>query len=71
MKVFYLLALLFIAQTTRAQLSGDEKKIIDFINSHYGESEELLIESVNINSGTLNVDGVKKVCRNRESAFGI
>ncbi|MGB4400551.1 MAG: M20/M25/M40 family metallo-hydrolase [Daejeonella sp.] len=57
-----LLALLvFISNTAAAQLNKDEKKIIEYINAHLKESEDLLIESVNINSGTLNVDGVKKV----------
>ena len=61
MKNIFTILLLFIAQSAIAQLSGDEKKIIAYINSHLGESEQLLIESVNINSGTLNVEGVKKV----------
>ena len=61
MKIFYLLLLLIIAQSASAQLSPDEKKIIEYITANYAGSEELLIESVNINSGTLNVDGVRKV----------
>ncbi len=61
MKLFYLLALLFIAQTAHAQLNSDEKKIIEYIKANFAASEELLIESVNINSGTLNIDGVRKV----------
>ncbi|MFA6946426.1 MAG: hypothetical protein WC220_11055, partial [Pedobacter sp.] len=61
MKIIYLLLFLLIAHSASAQLSKDEKKIIDYIKAHYGEAEELLIESVNINSGTLNVDGVRKV----------
>ena len=61
MKAFYLFLLLIIAQSASAQLSSDEKKIIDYIKANYADSEDLLIESVNINSGTLNVDGVKKV----------
>lgn len=61
MNKLYLLAFLLIAQSAQAQLNTDEKKIIGYINSHLSDSEELLIESVNINSGTLNTDGVKKV----------
>lgn len=60
-KKFYLIAFLFIAQTAYAQLSPDEKKVIEYVNAHFKESEELLIELVNINSGTLNTEGVKKV----------
>lgn len=61
MKVFYLFLLLITVQSASAQLSSDEKKIIEYIKANYAGSEELLIESVNINSGTLNVDGVRKV----------
>ena len=61
MRKFYLIVFLFIAQAAQAQLSSEEKKIIKYINAHFRESEELLIESVNINSGTLNTEGVKKV----------
>ncbi|MFA5244464.1 MAG: M20/M25/M40 family metallo-hydrolase [Pedobacter sp.] len=61
MRLFYLIVFILISQTVSAQLSKEEKKIIDYIKSHYGEAEELLIESVNINSGTLNVEGVRKV----------
>lgn len=61
MKIFYPFLLVFFAQCAFAQLSPVEKKIIDYLKAHHGESEELLIESVNINSGTLNIDGVRKV----------
>ena len=61
MNKLILLAFFFLAQSVQAQLSPDEKKIIDYINSHFSASEGLLIESVNINSGTLNTEGVKKV----------
>ncbi|SKB75713.1 M20/M25/M40 family metallo-hydrolase [Daejeonella lutea] len=56
-----LILLCFIASSTMAQLNSDEKKIVEFINAHLKDSEQLLIESVNVNSGTLNVEGVKKV----------
>lgn len=52
---------ILLAESASAQLSKEEQKIIEYIRAHYGEAEELLIESVNINSGTLNVDGVRKV----------
>lgn len=62
MKILYtFLLLLLIHSNTQAQLSQNEKRIVEYINAHFGESEELLIESVNINSGTLNTEGVKKV----------
>ncbi len=51
----------FVFDSAKAQLNADEKRIVEFINAHAKESEQLLIESVNINSGTLNIEGVKKV----------
>ncbi len=56
-----LLLFLFAANSALAQLNADEEKIVEFVNAHLKDSEQLLIESVNINSGTLNVEGVKKV----------
>ncbi|MES1159236.1 MAG: M20/M25/M40 family metallo-hydrolase, partial [Bacteroidota bacterium] len=47
--------------SSHAQLSSPEKTAIAYINSHLDETMRLLIESVNINSGTLNIEGVKKV----------
>jgi len=56
-----LILFLFTTSSAMAQLNADEKKIVEYINAHLEESERLLVESVNINSGTLNVEGVKKV----------
>lgn len=59
--ILAVLMVILVHSSVQAQLSQDEKNIIEHIKKHFGESEELLIESVNINSGTLNVEGVKKV----------
>lgn len=56
-----LLGLLLLAQTATAQLTTPEKKLVDYIDHHMAEASQLLINSVNINSGTLNVAGVRKV----------
>lgn len=61
LKNLFLAILFFTANSVYAQLNADEKKIVAYINAHLKDSEQLLIESVNINSGTLNVEGVKKV----------
>lgn len=61
MKNLILLLFLLVSSTAVAQLNKDEQRIIKYINEHLKESEDLLIESVNINSGTLNIEGVKKV----------
>jgi glutamate carboxypeptidase len=59
-KLLLALALLATA-ATQAQLTTPEKKAIDYIDHHMEQATQLLINSVNINSGTLNIAGVKKV----------
>jgi glutamate carboxypeptidase len=61
-KLITLWVFLLIANFVTAQnLSSQEKKIIAYINANLPAAEKLLIETVNINSGTLNTAGVKKV----------
>ena len=43
------------------KLTAEEKKIIDNVRVQMPQTMQLLEEIVNINSGTLNVEGVKKV----------
>src|SRR5580693_2694443 len=50
-----------LALTTHAQLSPAERQLTDFVDAHIDASIRLLTNSVNINSGTLNSEGVKKV----------
>jgi glutamate carboxypeptidase len=50
-----------LALTTHAQLSPAERQLTDFVDAHIDASIRLLTNSVNINSGTLNIEGVKKV----------
>ena len=51
------------AQTTKAAttLSKEEQKVMDYIDANMPRAIALLKESVDINSGTLNIAGVKKV----------
>jgi len=51
------------AQTTKATttLSKEEQKVMDYIDANMSRAIALLKESVDINSGTLNIEGVKKV----------
>ncbi|PCI74915.1 MAG: peptidase M20 [SAR86 cluster bacterium] len=44
-----------------AQLDTTEQAMVTFIDDSNGAAEELLIESVNINSGTMNFAGVRAV----------
>lgn len=55
------LALLLCNQIFSQPLSDAEKKIISYINLHIPDAEKLLADVVNINSGTLNKAGVRKV----------
>ena len=51
------------AQTTQSTttLSKEEQKVMDYIDANMPRAIALLKESVDINSGTLNIEGVKKV----------
>ena len=61
MKKLLLCCAVLVATRTYAQLTPSEKKLIDYVNAHLDPALQLLTNSVNINSGTLNVEGVKKV----------
>lgn len=49
------------ASTASIGLSKEEQQVLAWIDAHMPQAIELLKESVNINSGTLNIEGVKKV----------
>lgn len=58
------LAIVFFVLLTSsmfAQVSKTEKKIVSSVDAHHEEALKLLEEVVNINSGSMNFDGVKKV----------
>ncbi|PTX44622.1 glutamate carboxypeptidase [Christiangramia gaetbulicola] len=44
-----------------SQLDGKEKKIVKSVDKHEAEALELLTKAVNINSGTMNFEGVREV----------
>ncbi|HUH29037.1 M20/M25/M40 family metallo-hydrolase [Gelidibacter sp.] len=56
-----LLLALFLSSLTFAQKGKMEKRIIKAVDQHSGAAINLLKESVNINSGTMNFPGVIKV----------
>lgn len=61
-KILLLLPLLTIISSAKAQrLTSIEQKIIVYVTQNMPAAIELLKETVNINSGTLNIEGVKKV----------
>jgi glutamate carboxypeptidase len=49
------------AANTSKGLSIEEQQVMAWIDAHMPQAIEMLKESVNINSGTLNIAGVKKV----------
>ncbi len=61
-RILLLLLATSVLEFTQAQkLTHEEKRIVHNINKQMPETLQLLEELVNINSGTLNVEGVKKV----------
>lgn len=62
-KILFCTLLFLNFQTTycEGQLSKPEKKLVQYIDSHNDEAIEFLKEVVNINSGTMNFDGVRLV----------
>ncbi len=53
--------LLLGVSSSYAQLSKVEKKLVASVDGHYAESLRLLEEVVNVNSGSMNFEGVRKV----------
>ena len=61
MKPFLILFSLVISTSLYAQVSKTEKKIVASVDAYQQEALKLLEEVVNINSGSMNFEGVKKV----------
>lgn len=55
--------------TADAQLSRTEREIVRLVDEHNPEAIDLLERAVNINSGTMNLEGVQEVGRLFERAF--
>ena len=60
-QLFLAFLLLFIAKSDAQTLTDVENKIVNTVDANMSATIQLLKESVNINSGTFNVKGVKKV----------
>ena len=61
LSTFVLIVQAFAQQQPTSSLNVEEKAIIEYIDQNMPRAIALLKESVNINSGTLNIEGVKKV----------
>ena len=68
LSLFAALTFTAAAQTTQP-LSPQEKAIVSYIDAHQQDSNELLKQLVNINSGTHNLQGVRDVARIMEAQF--
>ena len=64
-----LLAISPIISFAQQKLSADEKKLVERIDKNYQETVALLEEVININSGSLNLAGVREVGRVFEREF--
>ena len=64
-----LLAISPIISFAQQKLSAEEKKLVERIEKNYQETVALLEEVVNINSGSLNLEGVREVGRVFEREF--
>lgn len=60
MKNTICLLLILISLLSYSQTSKVESQIIKSVNNHTKSSEDLLKKAININSGTMNFDGVRK-----------
>jgi glutamate carboxypeptidase len=61
MKIVMIFFLILACLSSQAQISKTEKKITSHIDANNGAALKLLEEVVNINSGSMNFDGVYKV----------
>ena len=61
MRLTAVLLLLVLATTARAQLSVDEIKMVDWVDAQTAGIEALVERTVNVNSGTMNHEGVRAV----------
>lgn len=70
-RIFLLLLLSIspIISFAQQKLSAEEKKLVERIEKNYQETQALLEEVININSGSLNLEGVREVGRVFEGEF--
>ena len=64
-----LLSISPIISFAQQKLSAEEKKLVERIEKNYQETQALLEEVININSGSLNLEGVREVGRVFEREF--
>ncbi len=67
--LYILLAVLPLFSVAQQNLSRDEQKLLELIDKNYQETLALLEELININSGSLNPEGVRQVGKIFEREF--
>ena len=55
------LALLLSAGADAAELNADERRMVEWIDANIGDAIDLVEETVNISSGTMNHDGIREL----------
>jgi len=68
--ILILLLSLFTANAGAQEITDLEKEILERVDANHQDALEFLETNVNINSGTMNFDGVRKVGENYMNAFG-
>jgi glutamate carboxypeptidase len=68
--ILILLLGLFTANAGAQEITDLEKEILERVDANHQDALEFLETNVNINSGTMNFDGVRKVGENYMNAFG-
>lgn len=59
--IIFCLVIGLLTTSAKAQLTADEKKLTQAVSKNYTQTLRLLKESVDINSGTFNIKGVRAV----------
>ncbi len=59
--IFIILILCSVSSFSQSQLTDEEKMLVEYVDKHNADGLALLEQVVNINSGTMNSAGVRKV----------
>lgn len=69
-KIYLLIFFTFLSTSVFAQgLTDKEKEILNRIDANHAEALQFLEKNVNINSGTMNFEGVRKVAENYKKRY--
>lgn len=60
-KVFVIAALLAAVPSAAGSLNAEEQRMVDWVDAHIEEAVALLEETVNVPSGTMNLEGIREL----------